>query len=236
MHRFVYITSLCLCSFMKELQKIIGYTFKDENILKLSLTHCSYGAEHNVKHNQRLEFLGDAVLENVISNYIYQKYPDYDEGKLTRLRASVVSEEPLSSAAEKIGLPDFILLGAGEKATGGANKPSVLSDTLESLFAAVYLDGGFFEAERVILNVMEEILNDPSERPSDYKTALQEYLFHNGPVDIDYVLVSMKGPSHNAVFTAEVLCNGKFLGRGKGSSKKRAEQAAAKEALNNIKK
>lgn len=221
---------------MKELQKTIGYTFKDENILKLSLTHCSYGAEHNVKHNQRLEFLGDAVLENVISNYIYQKFPDYDEGKLTRLRASIVSEEPLYLAAEKIGLSKFILLGAGERATGGANKPSVLSDTLESVFAAVYLDGGFFEAQRVILNVMEEILNDPSERPSDYKTALQEYLFRNGTVNIDYNLVSMVGPSHNAVFTAEVLCNGKFLGRGKGSSKKRAEQAAAKEALNNIKK
>ncbi len=220
---------------MKELQQIIGYTFKDENLLKLSLTHCSYGAEHNAKHNQRLEFLGDAVLENVISNYIYHKFPDYDEGKLSRVRASIVSEEPLSSAAEKINLSKFILLGAGEKATGGANKPSLLSDTLEAVFAAVYLDGGFFEAQRVIIDVMDDIINDPSEWAVDYKTSLQEYLFRNGTVDVDYN-VSMEGPSHNAVFTAEVLCNGKFLGKGTGSSKKRAEQAAAKEALKNIKK
>ncbi|MBE7092861.1 MAG: ribonuclease III [Clostridiales bacterium] len=221
---------------MKDLEKNIGYTFKNKEILNHALTHCSYGAEHNVKHNQRLEFLGDAVLENVISNYIYNNFPDYDEGKLSRLRASIVSEDPLSSAAEKIELSNFVLLGAGEKATGGANKPSVLSDTLEAVFAAVYLDGGFFEAEKVILKVMDEILKNPSERALDFKTTLQEYLFRNGPVDVDYNLVSMKGPSHNAVFTVEVYCNNKFLGRGTGSSKKRAEQAAAKEALNKIKK
>ena len=221
---------------MRELEKKLGYVFKDKELLKLSLTHCSYGAENNVKHNQRLEFLGDAVLENVISNYIYHKVENYDEGKLTRLRASIVSEEPLSGAAERIGLSEHILLGAGERASGGANKPSVLSDTLESVFAAVYLDGGFFEAEKVILSVLEETLKDPSERPSDYKTALQEYLFRNGNVEIDYKLLSVVGPSHNATFTSEVYCNGKFLGKGVGSSKKRSEQAAAKEALNKIKK
>ncbi len=221
---------------MRELENKIGYAFKDKELLKLALTHCSYGAEHNVKHNQRLEFLGDAVLENVISNYIYHNFNDYDEGRMTRLRASVVSEEPLSGAAERIGLPEYVLLGAGERMSGGANKPSVLSDTLESLFAAVYLDGGFYEAEKVILSVLEETLKDPSERPSDYKTALQEYLFRNGNVNIEYKLLSMEGPSHNATFTVEVLCNGKALGNGKGSSKKRAEQAAAKEALNKIKK
>lgn len=221
---------------MEELEKVLGYTFKDKDLLKLALTHCSYGAENNVKHNQRLEFLGDAVLENVISNYIYHNFPDYDEGKLSRLRASIVSEDPLASAAEKINLSKFILLGAGEKATGGANKPSVLSDTIESVFAAVYLDGGFFEAQRVILFVMDAILKNPNERALDFKTTLQEYLFRNGPVDVDYNLISMEGPSHNAVFTVEVLCNGKFLGRGQGSSKKRAEQAAAKEALKKLKK
>lgn len=221
---------------MRKLEEKIGYVFKDKNLLELSLTHCSYGAEHNVKHNQRLEFLGDAVLENVISNYIYHKFDDYDEGRLTRLRASIVSEEPLSGAAERIGLSEHILLGAGEKASGGANKPSVLSDTLEAVFAAVYLDGGFFEAEKVILTVLDETLKDPTERPSDYKTALQEYLFRNGNVDIDYKLLSVEGPSHNATFTSQVFCNGKPLGKGVGTSKKRAEQAAAKEALNKIKK
>lgn len=235
MHR-LSILSLCLYSFMRELENKIGYAFKDKTLLKTALTHCSYGAEHNVQHNQRLEFLGDAVLENVISNYIYHKFPDYDEGRMTRLRASVVSEEPLSGAAERIGLSDYVLLGAGERMSGGAKKPSVLSDTLEALFAAVYLDGGFFEAERVIVSVLEETLKDPTERPSDYKTALQEYLFRNGNVNVEYKLLSMEGPSHNAVFTVEVFCNGEGLGIGKGSSKKRAEQAAAKEALNKIKK
>ena len=235
MHRLDFKRACAYTVFMKELENKIGYVFKDKELLKLSLTHCSYGAEHNVKHNQRLEFLGDAVLENVISNYIYHKFENYDEGKLTRLRASVVSEEPLSYAAERIGLSEHILLGAGEKASGGANKPSVLSDTLESLFAAVYLDGGFFEAEKVILSVLDETLKDPSERTSDYKTALQEHLFRNGNVDIDYKLLSMEGPSHNAVFTSQVFCNGKLLGEGTGTSKKRAEQAAAKEALNKIK-
>ncbi len=221
---------------MKELEQQIGYTFKDKSILEHALTHCSYGAEHNVKHNQRMEFLGDAVLENVISNYIYHNFPDYDEGKLSRLRASIVSEDPLSSAAEKINLSAFVRLGAGEKATGGANKPSVLSDTLESVFAAVYLDGGFFEAQKVILKVMDEILKNPQERALDFKTALQEYLFRNGPVDVDYNLISVVGPSHNAIFTVEVYCDKKFLGRGTGTSKKRAEQAAAKEAFNKLKK
>ena len=221
---------------MRELEEKIGYVFKNKELLKHSLTHCSYGAEHNVSHNQRLEFLGDAVLENVISNYIYHNFEDYDEGRLTRLRASIVSEEPLSGAAERIGLSEHILLGAGEKASGGANKPSVLSDTLEAVFAAVYLDGGFSEAEKVILSVLDETLKDPKERPSDYKTALQEYLFRNGNVDVDYKLLSVEGPSHNATFTAQVFCNGKPLGKGVGTSKKRAEQAAAKEALNKIKK
>ena len=110
---------------MMDLESRIGYKFKNKELLNLALTHCSYSAEHNVKNNQRLEFLGDAVLENVISGYIYEKYPDYDEGKLTRLRASIVSEEPLSEAAEQIGLYDFVILGAGEKASGGAKKPSV---------------------------------------------------------------------------------------------------------------
>lgn len=221
---------------MRELEEKIGYTFKDKSILQLALTHCSYGAEHNVKHNQRLEFLGDAVLDCVVSKYIFHKFENYDEGRLTRLRASIVSEEPLSGAAERLGLSEFILLGAGEKASGGAKKPSVLSDTLESVFAAVYLDGGFAEAEKVILLVMDENLKDPKETISDYKTALQEYLFRNGNVDVEYKLLSMEGPSHNATFTSQVLCNGKVLGVGTGTSKKRAEQAAAKEALNKIKK
>ncbi len=218
------------------LEQKINYIFKDKTLLQLALTHCSFSVEHGLENNQRLEFLGDAVLEAVISTFIYQKFPSFDEGKLTRLRASIVSEEPLANAAEDIELNDFILLGVGEKASGGANKPSVLSDTMEALFAAVYLDGGYFAAETVILHVLKEVIAEANDRPSDYKTALQEYLFKKGTVNIVYTLLSTEGPPHNAVFEAEVSCNGKTLGRGKGSSKKRAEQAAAKKALEKIKK
>ena len=219
---------------MMDLESRIGYKFKNKVLLNLALTHCSYSAEHNVKNNQRLEFLGDAVLENVISGFIFEKYPDFDEGKLTRLRASIVSEEPLSEAAEQIGLYDFVLLGAGERASGGARKPSVLSDTLESLFAAVYLDGGFESAKGVILTVLKEVIEEAYERPSDFKTALQEYLFRNGTVSVEYRPVSVVGPSHNSVFTVEVYCNGELLGEGSGTSKKRAEQAAAKKAYTSL--
>jgi len=221
---------------MKELEENLGYTFKNKDILTLALTHCSYSAEHGTKHNQRLEFLGDAVLESVISDYLYHKYNEFDEGKLTRLRASIVSEEPLSKAAEEINLPEYVLLGIGEKASGGAKKASVLSDTLESVFAAVYLDGGFEQAQKVILFVLAKAIENAKEQPLDYKTALQELLYVNGNVDIEYKLVSVVGPSHNSVFTSEVYCNGKRLGAGVGSSKKRAEQAAAKEALEQINK
>ncbi len=216
---------------MNGLEEKIKYKFRDKTILELALTHCSYSAEHDVKNNQRLEFLGDAVLEHVMSDYIFNRFPDYDEGKMTRLRASIVSEEPLALAAERIELSEYVILGTGERMSGGANKPSVLSDTLEAVFAAVYLDGGFGEAERVILDVLGEIIENPQERPSDYKTALQEYLFRNGTVNVQYKLVSMDGPSHNAVFTVNVYCNGELLGTGTGSNKKRAEQAAAKRAL-----
>lgn len=217
------------------LEQKINYTFKEKSLLELALTHCSFSAEHGMQNNQRLEFLGDAVLEAVISAHIYHRYPSFDEGKLTRLRVSIVSEEPLAIAAKELELNHFILLGVGEKANGGANKPGVLSDTLEALFAAVYLDGGYSAAEDVILRVLKDVIADANKRPLDYKTTLQETLAKDGPVTIVYTLLSMEGPPHNAVFETEVSCNGKVLGRGKGSSKKRAEQAAAKQALKQIK-
>lgn len=218
------------------LEQKINYTFKDKALLELALTHCSFSAEHGMQNNQRLEFLGDAVLEAVISTHIYHRYPSFDEGKLTRLRVSIVSEEPLAIAAEDLELNHFVLLGVGEKASGGANKPGVLSDTLEALFAAVYLDGGYSAAEDVILRVLKDVIADANKRPLDYKTTLQEKLAKDGPVTIAYTLLSMEGPPHNAVFETEVSCNGKVLGRGKGSSKKRSEQAAAKQALKKTEK
>lgn len=216
---------------MKQLEDSLRYRFRDPSLLELALTHPSYASEHGTPHNQRLEFLGDAVLEHVVSAYLFRTFSHYDEGRLTRLRASIVSEEPLSAAAEKIGLYAFVRLGAGEAAAGGAHKKSVLSDTMEAVFAAVYLDGGFEDASRVILSVLSEVIANPEERPADYKTALQERLFRNGPVTVEYRLIGVTGPSHNAEFTVEVFCNGQSLGRGTGTSKKRAEQAAAKAAL-----
>ena len=216
---------------MRELEEKIGYRFHDEELLTLALTHCSYAAEHNVPHNQRLEFLGDAILEHAVSKYLYLHFTDVDEGKLTRLRQVIVSEEPLARGAKAIGLSTYVRLGTGERNSGGALKKSVLSDTLESVFAAVYLDGGFEEAEKVILKVLEDEIRTAKDQPSDYKTALQEYLFRNGTVQVTYKTVNVEGPSHNAVFTVEVSCDGVLLGQGTGTSKKRAEQEAAKNAL-----
>ena len=218
------------------LEQKINYTFKEQALLQLALTHCSFSAEHGIQNNQRLEFLGDAVVDAVICSHIYHRYPSFDEGKLTRLRVSIVSEEPLALAAEELELNRFILLGVGEKASGGANKPGVLSDTLEALFAAVYLDGGYSAAEEVILRVLKNVMTDAKKRPLDYKTTLQEKLAQDGPVNIVYTLLSMEGPPHSAVFETEVSCNGEALGRGKGSSKKRAEQDAARQALKKIEK
>jgi len=221
---------------MNKLEEKINYRFKDTELLELALTHCSYSAEHNTKNNQRLEFLGDAVLEHAMSDYIFKKYPDYDEGQMTRLRASIVSEVPLAFAAEEIELYDFVKLGSGEKNSGGARKKSVLSDTLESVFAAVYLDGGYENAERVILAVLKRVIENPQEKPKDYKTELQEYLFRNGTVKVEYVTLSAYGPPHAQTFEVGVYCDGRLLGTGSGTSKKRAEQAAAKEALTKHKK
>ncbi len=219
---------------MSSLEENINYEFKNKELLDTALTHCSYAAENKTQHNQRLEFLGDAVLELVMSEYLYSNHQDYDEGELSRLRSSIVSEKPLAIVAQKIGVSEHVKLGVGERASGGAGKFSVLSDTLESIFAAVFLDGGFEEAKRVILPIMQEVIDNPKERLSDYKTALQEYLYRNGNVDIDYKMVSVEGPAHSSVFSYEVYCNGELLGNGKGKSKKAAEQSAAQNAMEKL--
>ena len=216
---------------MQNLEEKINYSFKNRTLFTTALTHPSYSAEKRGENNQRLEFLGDAVLEAVISNYIFENFPELDEGKMTRLRASIVSETPLFEAAKNINLFNYILLGSGESANGGKNKPSVLSDALEALFAAVYLDGGFDEAKRVVLTVLKDVINDPSLRPYDYKTELQEFLFKDGDVKLEYITESVSQQGCNFLFTSSVFCNNKLLGKGEGTSKKRAEQDAAKNAL-----
>lgn len=219
---------------MRTIEEILEYNFSDSKLLKKALMHPSYAIEHNTESNQRLEFLGDAVLENVISKYIYTKFPELDEGKLTRLRASIVSETPLFEAAKEIELYNYVLLGTGESASGGMNKASVLSDTLEAVFAAVYLDGGFESAERVILKCLKPVIDNPALRPYDYKTELQEELFKNGEVTIEYKTVELRKEKNDTIFSSDVFCNGKHLGYGEGTSKKRAEMAAAKQAFEGI--
>ena len=219
------------------LQNSIGYQFKSEELLRHALRHSSYINEHGLAKkecNERLEFLGDAVLELVSSDFIFIQYPDMPEGKLTRLRASLVCELSLAFDARAFGLQDFILLGKGEESTGGRGKDSVVADACEALIGAIYLDGGLEPAKTFIL---KHILNDHTEKQMfrDSKTALQEIsqrLFQKTPV---YELVGEAGPAHERVFTSNVLIGDKVFGTGSGRTKKAAEQNASREALQRLK-
>ena len=219
---------------MKDLQITIGYTFKDETLLKNALTHSSYANEQrgNRYHdNERLEFLGDAVLGFVSAEYLFSHYGERQEGDLTRIRADLVCEANLAHAAEKIGLGRYLLLGRGEDAAGGRHRSSILSDALESVFAAVYLDGGMDAArdviERLILVDAESVVS----AAYDYKTKFQELVQRKKNQSIHYVLVGASGPDHDKHFEMEIVLNGKIVGNGSGSSKKKAEQEAAKNAI-----
>ena len=214
------------------LQKQIGYCFQDIGLLDHALTHRSYinetGKERE-ESNERLEFLGDAVLELVVSEQLYQAYASESEGRLSKRRASLVCESALSKKAEEIGLGSYLHLGKGEEKTGGRHKPSVTSDALEALIGAVYLDGGIDAAKELIRT---HILNDLSERDhDDYKTALQEYVQGVGIREVRYQLLKESGPDHDKSFTMAVIIDGQICESGNGRSKKAAEQMAAKAAL-----
>ena len=211
----------------------IGYTFQDRSLLRQALTHSSYAYENKHRNNERLEFLGDAVLGMVCSEYLFKQCPQKPEGDLTRMKAASVSEGTLAQAAREIGMGDFLYLGQGEAQSGGAERDSILSDAMEALFAAVLLDGGMEKAKTVILQTMEPYFQRAVKGRlySDYKTALQEELQKTPGVAIEYEIVREQGPDHQKTFTARVLCDGKELGQGTGKSKKDAEQQAAKDAL-----
>lgn len=219
---------------LEELQQKIGYTFRNPQLLRQAVTHSSYaneGKKHG-KNNERLEFLGDSVLSVIVAKHLYLTYRDIPEGELTKLRASLVCEKALDVFADKLELGKYLLLGKGEEMTGGRQRPSILADAFEAVIAALYLDGGYEIAQKFVLSYIPKKLDIRKVSPlADYKTALQEIIQQNREEKVEYILVGERGPDHAKIFTAEVLLNSNVIGRGEGSSKKQAEQNAAREAL-----
>lgn len=216
---------------MRELCEKLGYNFKNLKLLDTALTHPSFGGDYHVPHYQRLEFLGDAVLELAISKYLFFEFPDMDEGKLTRIRAGLVREETLCRAALRLDLGRYIRLSVGEQRSGGRNKPSILSDVMEAVLAAVYLDGGFDCAVEVIRRALGDDLHPRMlEDHLDAKSRLQEILQRDGEMP-QYEFISMKGPPHAPEFYYSVVLGEQVLGEGRGTSKQNAQQAAARDAL-----
>ena len=216
---------------MQVLEERLGHVFQNRKLLETALTHPSFGGDHHVPHYQRLEFLGDAVLELAVSDYLYAELPEVDEGKLTRIRAALVREETLCRAAKRIGLGEYIRLSVGEERSGGREKPSILSDVMEAVLAAVYLDAGFDEAVRIIGMVLgEELRPEVLKDHLDAKSRLQELMQREGRMP-SYDYLSMEGPPHAPVFAYRVMDGDQELGRGSGTSKQNAQQAAARDAL-----
>lgn len=222
----------------KEFQEIIGYHFQNEGLLRQALTHSSYANEkHMKKHsdNERLEFLGDAVLEIVSSEFLFLNYPEDSEGDLTKLRASLVCEPTLALCTMEIRLGEFLYLGKGEDMTGGRNRKSILSDALEAVIGAIYLDGGFASAKEFILKY---ILTDIEHKQLFYdsKTILQEIVQGGFEDALSYQLIGEEGPDHDKRFIVEARIGARSIGRGVGHTKKAAEQEAAYQALLVLKK
>lgn len=215
------------------LEERIGYTFKNRGLLEQALTHSSYANEKKLGKggcNERLEFLGDAVLELISSDFLFRAFPEVPEGELTKRRASLVCEPSLAFCARQFGLQEFLLLGRGEDLTGGRNRDSIVSDATEALLGAIYLDGGFASAKEFVLNF---ILNDIQHKQLffDSKTILQELIQEKGKKPVEYRLVKTEGPDHNKYFTVEAIVDGEVKGSGTGHTKKAAEQAAAYEVI-----
>ena len=218
---------------MKKLEENIGYTFKNKELLKKALTHTSYAYEHNLESNEKLEFLGDAILEVTISKYLYKNYPNLREGEMTKVRASVVCEKSLYEIAKKHNFSEFLNLGKSEIANHGKERPAILADSVEAVIAAIYLDSSMENAEKFILNNLKQSVEIASKHVGmkDYKTVLQEKLQTGGTVNIEYITIEEKGPDHDKSFTVELKVNGQVKTYGTGKSKKEAEMQAAKKAL-----
>ena len=222
---------------IKELEKSIGYQFRDISLLENALAHSSYANErwHNsLRSNERLEFLGDSILGMIVADHLYRNFPDRPEGELTRMRADMVCEQSLAVVANRISLGRHLLLGHGEEQGGGRNRSSILADAVESVIAACYLDGGYEAALKFVNTFILSDVPVVKFHNADYKTALQEKVQQKKNQTLSYHLVGEEGPDHDKRFRVEVWLNGKSVGSGTGTSKKRAEQDAARVALEDL--
>lgn len=221
---------------LEKLEESIGYRFKNKLILKNALTHTSYANENNVQSNEKLEFLGDSILEFISSKYIYSKYPNLKEGEMTKVRADVVCEKSLYKVALKHNFSDFLYIGKSQIINDGNKRPSILADSVEAVIAAIYFDSGLEQAEKFIVENLKDYIEIATKHVGmkDHKTVLQERLQIHGDVNIKYDIIKESGPDHNKLFVAEVSCNNKKLAIGEGKTKKAAEMEAAKKALENM--
>lgn len=222
---------------MEELERNIGYTFSNKELLRKALTHTSYAYEHGVESNEKLEFLGDSILEFVSSTYLFENYIHLKEGEMTKVRATVVCEKSLYKVAKMHNFSDFLYLGKSEQQSGGEDRPAILADSVEAVIAAIYLDGGIEQAQKFIVENLKDEIEIASKNvgQKDYKTVLQEKLQEHGEVEIKYTILREIGPDHDKIFEAQVECNHRKLAIGTGKSKKQAEMEAARKALGNLK-
>lgn len=217
---------------IRQLEQKIGYEFRDRDLLENAVTHSSYIKERGEgsRSNERLEFLGDAFFDAIIGEELYKIFPQEEEGFLSRVRASLVCEKSLAKAARRLQLGQYILMGNGEEKSGGRDRESILADTMEAIMGAIYLDGGFDAVKETVLDIFREAIEDAKAGKfiiTDYKTALQEKLQHDGITDIKYVLIDEMGPDHDKTFKVQLMVNGRPKTTGEGKSKKQAEQHAA---------
>ena len=221
---------------LSDFEQEIGYSFKNKNLLKNALTHTSYANEHEILSNEKLEFLGDAVLEFVVSDYLYENYNNLKEGEMTKVRASVVCEESLHEVATRHNFSDFLYLGKSEIAGNEKTRPAILADSVEAVIAAIYLDSNINEVRKFVIDNLTNSIRISSQNVGmkDYKTVLQEKLQEHKGACIQYEIIKETGPDHDKIFTAEVKLNNKILAEGTGKSKKSAEMQAAKNALENM--
>lgn len=217
------------------LEKNIGYTFKNKALLKNALTHTSYAYENHIQSNEKLEFLGDSILEFLSSKYIYNNYPKLKEGEMTKVRATVVCEDSLYKIADKHNFSDFLYVGKSERMHQGNRKIAIMADSVEAVIAAIYFDSGLEEAEKFIISNLKEEIEIATKNVGikDHKTVLQEKLQVNGNVNIKYEIINETGPDHDKTFTAEVKLDGKVLAVGKGKTKKTSRNGCSRKSTRN---